>query len=184
MDNFEKERKAFESTDKRNMQMEINYIINQLNNLYELINKDSKVNTSSTDAKKKTTIKKVETPKTTKTTTKKNTSKKTTKKQDKPVEEYVVEEFKSWGIDENCAACKFLLSLKTPALKGKIKSGMSIDDVILLVNENPRTIKAALTNLRKKSNFSNAKYCKLLTVMDPKNITNEVIINQVIEFFS
>ena len=173
MNNFDKERKKFESAEKRTLQMEMNYVINQINNLYDLINKNSNIETnevSSKTAKKK------------KTTTKKKTTKKDAV-EDKPVEAYIIEEFKSWGIDENSSACKFLLDLEEPVITNKIKSGMTINDIALVMGKNPRVIKTALTNLRKKADFSNPAYCKKLKVMKTEDITNEVIIGQIIEFF-
>lgn len=98
-------------------------------------------------------------------------------------------ELDSWELKDTYLGYRYLLAVEQIAYKytGCITDDeydAICDDIADIFNKSSKDIKGAITFIRKKANFNNAKYLSVLSKMPKSKITNQFILNQFIELCS
>lgn len=102
--------------------------------------------------------------------------------EDITIENVMEEEFKAWGLDVHYAGCKFIFKMVNIAEEHNLTRETPYDVIANIVSpEDPSLFKRSITFIRKKADFSKSEYLSILSKLPDDEITNIVLLQNILD---
>ena len=102
--------------------------------------------------------------------------------EDITIEDVMTEEFKAWGLDVNYVGCKFIFDMINIAEAYNLTRETPYDVIANVVSpEDPSLFKRSITFIRKKADFSKSEYLSILSKLPDDEITNIVLLQNILD---
>lgn len=102
--------------------------------------------------------------------------------EDITIEDVMTEEFKAWGLDVNYVGCKFIFEMINIAEAYNLTRETPYDVIANVVSpEDPSLFKRSITFIRKKADFSKSEYLSILSKLPDDEITNIVLLQNILD---
>lgn len=177
-------REKFEKADKYNVAMKLDYLINQVNTLFDIINSELVVNESENEVSNTTLNDEiiVEEEETIIDKLAKDFKNDSVDYSKMEVGDIIKEELDAWGISSELTCYKFIVDMVKSAKNTGLTVNSSYDLIARVVCPHaPLLFKRSITFIRKKADFSKSKYLTILSKIKPEKITNEFLLKNILE---
>ena len=102
--------------------------------------------------------------------------------EDVTIEDVMTEEFKAWGLDVDYVGCKFIFKMINIAEAHNLTRETPYDVIANVVSpEDPSLFKRSITFIRKKADFSKSEYLSILSKLPDDEITNIVLLQNILD---